>query len=141
MAMVIFRDMVAASGEEWRVDSAGTWAIEGFAMAQKTHWILEQMGHEPGDHRSRQVDRELLASYDLILTMEQGHKEALKIEFPDSAEKVFLLSEMIGLTYDIPDPIGKSSQDFTATYRELKQILRMGYEHINTLTSRHKVDP
>jgi len=138
MAMIIFRDMVATSGAQWRVGSAGTWAIDGFSMAQKTDWVLKQMGHEPGNHKSMSVDRDLLASYNLILTMEQGHKEALKIEFPESANKVYLLSEMIGLSYDIPDPIGKSSQEFIDTYRELTQILRTGFEHIDRLAARNE---
>ena len=104
-------------------------------MAQKTEWVLKQMGHEPGNHRSTPVDQELLASYDLILTMEQGHKEALKIEFPDSGEKVYLLTEMVGVSYDIPDPIGKSSQDFADTYTEIEQILRMGFDNIKRLAA------
>jgi protein-tyrosine-phosphatase len=135
MAMIIFRDMVKALGEEWRVDSAGTWSIEGAEMAERSRTTLEEKGHDPGDHRSKSVSQSLLAEYDLILTMERGHKEALRIEFPEFAKRIYLLSEMIGSRYDIPDPIGKSKQDFEDTYLELEEILKTGFDRIQRLTA------
>lgn len=36
--------------------------------------------------------------------MEQRHKEALQVEFSAVAQRVFLLSEMAGGTWDVPDP-------------------------------------
>ncbi len=136
MAMVLFQDYLKEDGKDWQVDSAGTWSMEGAEMAQKTRMVLLEHGHSPGKHVSKPVDACMLTEYDLILTMERGHKEALKIEFPNAGHNVFLLSEMVGLNYDIPDPIGKSMQDFEETYSELKQILHNGYEQIQFLATK-----
>jgi protein-tyrosine phosphatase len=141
MAMVLFQDYLKADGKEWRIDSAGTWSMAGADMAQKTRMVLAGHGHSPGKHSSKPVDDNMLAEYDLILTMEQGHKEALKIEFPDHAHKVFQLSEMLGQNYDIPDPIGKSMMDFEETYSEIRQILHNGYLQIEKLATKNKEMP
>ena len=105
----------AADGKEWLIDSAGTWTKTGTLIHVQT---IEDAGHFGLDvrgHRSRQVTMELLSRQDLILVMEAGHKEALDIEFPDQAGKIYLLADVVdGLTYDIPDPFsleGKHDRD------------------------------
>jgi protein-tyrosine-phosphatase len=86
------------------------------------------------NHRSRMVTEGILESFDLVLTMEKGQKEALVVEFPKFARRVQMLTEMIGLVYDIPDPIGKSMTDFEETYKELEQVLRLGLEKVRRYT-------
>ncbi|NJM08925.1 ATP-binding cassette domain-containing protein, partial [Candidatus Gracilibacteria bacterium] len=57
---------------------------------------------------------------DLVLVMEQGHKDDLLERFPEAGEKVFRLmefgvqgdDEMVSL--DVPDPTGKTADDFKA---------------------------
>jgi protein-tyrosine-phosphatase len=136
MAMAIFRDMVKSDTDHWKIESAGTWAIEGAPAALKTQELSMQKGQDISEHRSRQVSKQLLGAFNLILTMEQGHKEALIAEFPEAARKVFTLSEMIGLNYDVPDPIGKSMEEFEESFREIEQTLKLGYERILRLATR-----
>jgi protein-tyrosine-phosphatase len=89
----------------WVIDSAGTWTKSGTPIHSQTIEDARHFGLDVRDHRSRQVTAELLSTQDLILVMESGHKEALEIEFPDQANKIHLLSEVVdGRTYDIPDP-------------------------------------
>lgn len=133
MAMAIFSRLIQEDSEEWRVESAGTRAIEGVPVAQKTQAILKQNGIDLGSYYSRPVNSELVHSSDLILTMEQGQKEALVIEFPEAANRIFSISEMVGLKYDVPDPMGKSLADFQATYNEIERTLKLGIEKIRRL--------
>ena len=44
--------------------------------------------------------------------MEDGHAEALRAEFPAQAHKVFMLTEMIGRNYNIPDPYGGPAYEY-----------------------------
>ncbi|MEZ4617145.1 MAG: hypothetical protein R2867_16780 [Caldilineaceae bacterium] len=44
--------------------------------------VAAEFGLDLAAHRARNVDNVDLAAYDLILTMEQSHKEAMQIEFP-----------------------------------------------------------
>lgn len=133
LAMGLFMARLGADAAVWRVESAATWELEGEPVARNSHVILLERGINLGNHRSRSVNLELLRSFNLILTMEQGHKEALQIEFPDIADRVFLLSEMTGKIYDIQDPIGGSMADFQQAASEFDQIFTQGFEKINQL--------
>jgi protein-tyrosine phosphatase len=75
----------------------------------------------------------MVASFNLVLTMERGQKEALRAAFPEYASRVRLLSEMVGEIRDVMDPIGFPVQDFEDTAQEIEQILRRGYDVIRRL--------
>ncbi len=134
MAEALFRAMTASQGNEWEISSAGTWANEGDKAAEGTVKVLESRGIVLNDHLSKMITSEIMDEFQLILTMEQGQKEAIRIEFPRSAKKVFLLSELIGQRFDIHDPIGKPLSSFEETARELEQILSDGMGKILDLT-------
>lgn len=134
MAMALLRDKVGNSAD-WVIESAGTWSIEGQPAATNTQKVLAQHNIELTDHRSGSVNRELLREFNLILTMESGHKEALIVEFPEIAQRVYMLSEMIGEYYDIHDPIGESIESFEMTFREFNQIFNIGFQKISELAS------
>jgi protein-tyrosine phosphatase len=114
---------------DWRVESAGTWAIEGQRPAASTLEVLSRRGIDL-QHRSRVVTPELLEAFNLILTMEAGHREALKVEFPQIADRVYLLSEMIGEDYDVKDPVGGPFDEFEKTAQELERIFDKGLDRI-----------
>ncbi len=133
MAMAIFRNLVQGDQEDWQVDSAGTLAVEGVPVTTKAQVVLQNKGLDVSEHRSQTISQELIDRYDLILTMEKNHKEALTIEFPQKAERIFMLSEMIGLVYDVPDPIGRSLTEFQNTYDEIEQTLKLGLDKIRRL--------
>ncbi|HRW10476.1 MAG TPA: hypothetical protein P5121_35470 [Caldilineaceae bacterium] len=123
-----------AKGADWQVESAGTWATNGRSAHPDMCIAAEESGLDLYQHQARNVDSIPLEQYNLILTMEQSHKEALQIEFPSIRNRVFLLSEMLGVTYDIPDPIGGPLDDYRATVRELKRLLQLSLPRIIDLT-------
>lgn len=122
--------------QEWRVESAGTWALEDMPPAANTQLVLEKRGLSAAQHRARSVSKELVEQFDLILVMEPGQKEALQVEFPQAAGRIYLVSEMIGLEYTIPDPFRKSLQDFEDTAAEFEAIFSQGMVNILQLTSK-----
>ena len=134
MAMALLQERVGDS-PEWTIESAGTWSIQGQPAASNTQKVLAQRGIDIHNHRSRSVDRDLLRQFNLILTMEAGHKEALQVEFPEIAQRVYVLSEMIGESYNIHDPIGESIENFELTSEEFEQIFDIGFQKIADLAS------
>ena len=76
------------------------------------------------------VSEEILAEFDLILTMESGQKEALCIEFPQIAKRVFMLSEMAGSRISISDPIDRSVAGIRDVALEIEDWLRLGKDRI-----------
>jgi protein-tyrosine phosphatase len=130
LAMGLFRAKLGADASGWKIASAGTWAEAGQAASTKTVQVLEERGIKLLGHASQIVSHRLLSEYNLILTMESGHKEALQAEFPDQAGKIYMLSEMVGRRYDIADPYGGSLLDYRDAAREIEQILTQGYARI-----------
>jgi protein-tyrosine-phosphatase len=133
MAEGLLLELVGSEIDGWKIGSAGTWTSKGMPAVVNTLKLLAERGIDLTGHRSCQVDQELLSGYQLILTMEQGHKEAIQIEFPQFARRVFLLSEMVGSKFDIEDPMGRSEKEFEVTANEISSILVRGMEKIKVL--------
>ncbi len=134
MAEGLLRLRVGLDNLDWRITSAGTWAEEGHPASTNTILVLDGRGLDLREHSSRRVTRELIESHRLVLTMEKNHKEAIRLEFPQWKERVFLLSEMVGKHYNVDDPVGSPLGDYQATGREIDQILERGFEKIQHLS-------
>jgi protein-tyrosine-phosphatase len=134
LAEGLLRLMVGVDNPDWEVGSAGTWANDGTPASLNSVLVLKARGYDLSEHRSRTVDRELIETHALVLTMEKGHKEALRIEFSRHAGRIFLLSEMIGKLFDIADPIGQPLAEYEATARDIDLILAQGFNRISELS-------
>jgi protein-tyrosine-phosphatase len=130
LAMGLFSAQVLPEANDWQIASAGIYAPLGYPAAQNTLAVLKQRGIDLSQHRSSQIIKEMVEVYNLILTMERGQKEALQMAFPKQANKVYLLTEMVGGYWEIVDPVGGSLVDFEDTAREIEQILTIGFEKI-----------
>jgi len=133
LAMGLWQAQVCQVATEWRVGSAGVWAPGGSPVAQNTQAILKNRGVDLSTYRSRKVTAEILKDFNLILTMERGQKEALKLAFPQFAARIYLLSEMVGQIFEIEDPIGQDLSEFIFTAQEIDQILSEGSPRIYML--------
>jgi protein-tyrosine-phosphatase len=137
MAEALLRARLGEAAADWRIESAGTWALEGEGAAPRAIKVLKARGIDLSQHRSRVVDASLLNRARLVLVMEKGHKEALQVEFPRCAARVFLLSEMVGKDFEIADPMGRSTADFEKTAAELEDVLARGLGTIARLSEEY----
>jgi protein-tyrosine-phosphatase len=139
MSEAIFKDMLSeelAESSLWRVESAGTWAQANQPAPPEVVQVMAKRGLDLKNHRTRIVSAEILAEFDLILTMESGQKEALWIEFPQYAGRVFMLSEMAGTRFSISDPVDRSVEGVSEVALEIKDWLEMGKDNIIRLASK-----
>ncbi len=123
---------------DWNILSAGTWTVEGLPAMPEAIKQAKELGLDILEHRSRKITPQLIQQTDLILTMEQGQKEALQNEFRDSAAKVSLFSEVVeGIPYDIPDPIMDKSNANVAS--KICEMIHSGFENIHktAISKRH----
>lgn len=143
MAEAILKRLVAdrPDADQWKVASAGIWAVNGSPAAALSQLVLQQMGLDIHSHQSQPVTNDLLQNYDLILTMESHHKEGLTVQFEQYADRIFMLSEMIGRVEDIPDPIGGEVADYEDTAHLLEKILTEGLDRIAQLANVHPKKP
>lgn len=120
-----------AGAKGWSVGSAGTWTEPGQPVIPSANWARDHFGVDLSAHRSRRISAELFTHYDLILVMENNHREALLTEFPETKGQLFLLSEVAaGQAYDVPDPVVKSGDTFQDIAAELRDLVDNGYAGI-----------
>ena len=137
----IFKTALASHGqnlERWLVGSAGTWAMEGNPAFKEVIELLKPEGIDLTAHRSRSVEQELLNDYNLVLTMEAGHKEALQIVYPGRRADIYLLSEMAGLMVPVNDPVNGPINGYIVAVKEIKALIEAGFPRIVKLAQFRK---
>jgi protein-tyrosine-phosphatase len=135
MAMGFLREKLRKAGleGEYRVHSAGVWGLENQPPSLHARAMMAQRGIDISDHSSHDLTSEDVDEADLILTMERGQAEAIRLEFSQHANKVHLLSEMIGRHYDIRDPYGGSLYEYHQCAAEIERLIEEGYPRIMEL--------
>ncbi|MDO5682672.1 MAG: hypothetical protein Q4G46_07580 [Propionibacteriaceae bacterium] len=92
-------------GRDLTFESAGLDALPGAGMEQCLADELTKRGGSPGGFRSRQVDPEMLAETDIVLTMTRRQQLVLITHWPAWHENTFSLGFAAGvargLTHDV----------------------------------------
>ena len=118
---------------ELRAASAGVWTVDGRRATESAIIVMAELGIDIREHRSRLLTERIVENAALILTMAHGHAEAIQAEFPEHKHRVFLLSEMVGYSYDIEDPVGGSLLDYEETAQEIEALIETGYDRMMQL--------
>ena len=131
IAAACFKTELMKRGEDkhWIVSSAGTWAMDGYPPMPAAILEARQLGLDIQEHRSRGITADMLQESDLVVVMEQGHKESLQVEFRAYREKVVLLSEIAeGSSYDIADPV--TDPETLEVGPQICRLVEAGFEKI-----------
>ena len=129
MAEYLFKEKIGAA-PGWQIASAGTYTRNGMSTTTEVLTVLKEYGIDASAHRSRVITRRQLMNHHLILCLASNHKEALQAEFPDLKNKIYLLSEMVGKTASVDDPIGGPLVEYEAAAREIDGYLTEGFDKI-----------
>ena len=102
------------------ITSAGTKAYGGGRGNDVVALIARNNGFSLRQHLAEPLSEKLIKRADLILVMEQEHKDFILEKWPAAKEKVFRLMEYgwqgdePAETLDVSDPTGKTVDDFKA---------------------------
>lgn len=84
-----------ANGADWEIRTAGTHAVEGQAMSQRTLEALEKLEelgeHHFRSHRSHQLTSEDAEWADVIIAVESDHVNYVRANFASAAERTVQL--------------------------------------------------
>ena len=129
MAEYLFRDKIGDTSG-WQITSAGTYTHNGMHTTSEVLTVLKEYGIDASSHRSRVITRRQLMNHNLVLCLAGNHKEALQAEFPDLKDRIYLLSEMVGKSTSIDDPIGGPLVEYKAAASEINEYLTEGFQRI-----------
>lgn len=134
VAAAFFNQLLQQHGlRDWWAESAGTWTVAQQKLPAETVLEARALGFDLSAHTTRMVDETILRDSALVLVMERGQKEALITEFPARADRVYMLTELLGeVPYDIPDPIMSSGQH-ASILREMCGLIQKAFTPILAL--------
>ena len=119
---------------EWVVESAGSWVADVAPATPEAFLEAEKRGLDLSTHKSLGIESFHREQVDLFLVMEQGQKEAILLDFPKLKQKTYLLSELSGVSFSIPDPyISKEPYDEIAL--EIEALIKDNIEEIIRLAN------
>jgi len=100
----------ACAPEGVSVSSAGIGALVGESADPIAAKLMQGRGIDISDHRARQLTLEMVRSADLVLVMEEEHRQYIHAFSPATCGKVHGIGKW--MDKDIPDPYKKSPEYF-----------------------------
>jgi protein-tyrosine-phosphatase len=128
MAERIFRGKSEKSGRsDISVSSASLLDMKGAPADPKAVDLLVEKGFDGHGHKSRLLTKEMSAETDIILVMEQQHREMIIEKHPDAAEKIFLLKPF---TTGCARPDSNNMNDINDPYKQSGYHYRLCFAEI-----------
>lgn len=111
-----------------KVSSAGTSAVGGAHPTDNTIEVMKKEGIDVSGYESSKLAPEAIKEADLILTMDNKHKDKVLSYAPYAAQKTFLLNEFINkkngkLDFVIPDPISLPMEVYERVFGMIKEAV------------------
>ena len=113
------------------VSSAGIAAMNGGRAALEAVQAMENRGLDISDHVSQPLSERLARYADVILTMTRGHREAVIAQWPDVADRTFVLCPD---GTDVADPIGGPAELYLSCAKQIDEALSAWVERIDLET-------
>ncbi|HZK43033.1 MAG TPA: low molecular weight protein arginine phosphatase [Syntrophomonadaceae bacterium] len=107
---------------ELKVLSAGIFTSDGLPASPEAIEVMLKENIDITDHKSLQINEQLIKDADLIFTMTEFHRRSIIDEFPEYESSVFTITEYINLEGDIVDPFGRGVEAYYETVEQLKGI-------------------
>jgi len=125
MAAALFKQRLQsyAAFSNWKVESAGLRGLNGQPADINAQLAMEIYGLDISQHIARRINRTLIGNYDLLITMERQHQEALLTAFPEVGKQVFFIGDLAGIDQDVEDPIGQPVDAYLDAAKLIKQLL------------------
>ena len=139
MAQGLFADLIRGR-RDIEVTSAGIGAVGGQSPSQHGIEVMEELGINIRNIRSKPLMADLVRKADFIFVMTYGHLDSMLLLFPSVAEKTFLLREfetdLPVMEREVSDPIGQARN----VYRECRDQIRAALPRLLDLVLRSTHD-
>ena len=113
------------------VSSAGMLALTGTAASYNAIRVASEEGIDISWHKAREITDEMLIDADLILVMENKHRQDILRRFPEVGERALLLRNFaqFGSTdRSIFDPYGLNVENYRFAFQDIKECVMGVYQ-------------
>jgi protein-tyrosine phosphatase len=110
MAQVLLADALEKRGVDAVVESAGLGALVGKPADPIALQLMQARGLDLSGHRARQITREIIRAFDLILVMEMEQQRGVEQIDPSARGRVHRIGRVGG--FDVPDPYRRGLSAF-----------------------------
>lgn len=117
-------------GDQVVVRSAGIFAEAGRPAWRPISELMVERGIDLGRHRSQPISVEMAMGADLIIVMEEVHRQSIFYLAPRALHKVFLLGELAGDAEPLADVMGRPLQEVAAACEKAEKWLEEGWDQI-----------
>ncbi|MCX5678782.1 MAG: low molecular weight protein arginine phosphatase [Candidatus Omnitrophica bacterium] len=128
MAEAILRKRLDELGKkEIEAHSAGIRALNGLSPSEETIEVMKEEGVDVSGFRTKNITVDMIKKADLILAMEDAHKDEILALAPAARSKTYLLKEygsshaFNSRGHGIDDPIGKHVEEYRIIRDEIKR--------------------
>jgi protein-tyrosine phosphatase len=108
-------------------DSAGTGALQNKGSDPSMLEVAKEFGVNLAAHRGKQLKRELIQKFDVILLMDRGHQDFINSFFGEFSESCYLFTEYPKKSFwkakDIPDPYRQSPEMYRKSLKKIEKLI------------------
>ena len=137
MAAAFLQKMLDEKGIDAKVLSAGL-GMPGEPVSENAVKAMKKRGYDISSHVSQTAEAMLLNAADLILTMQDVHKQVVMLGHIASRQKTFTLKEFVGEQGDVPDPFGGDEAEYDACAAEIERLCEKAADKIAAAAKEEK---
>ncbi len=125
----LLQQRIEAAGLDDRVcvESAGVLAQPGREVDPTIRAMLEARQIPLAEQYTKPVIEDDLRKADLVLVMEEAHRQLLFYRLPGALPKIFLLSELAGRYQEVDDPHGAEPEAYLSMAALVDELLEQGW--------------
>jgi protein-tyrosine phosphatase len=112
------------------VESAGVRALPGHQVDPIIAAMLTERAIALAGEYATPVAEQALREADLVLVMEETHRQALFYRLPDALPKIYLLSELSGRFDEVADPHGLDKRAYETMASLVTELLDQGWPRL-----------
>ena len=137
MAAAFLQKMLDEKWIDAKVLSAGL-GMPGEPVSENAVKAMKKRGYDISSHVSQTAEAMLLNAADIILTMQDVHKQVVMLGHIASRQKTFTLKEFVGEQGDVPDPFGGDEAEYDACAAEIERLCEKAADKIAAAAKEEK---
>ncbi|MBW2449236.1 MAG: low molecular weight protein arginine phosphatase [Deltaproteobacteria bacterium] len=126
-AQGLFTKLMRQEGHKgFHAESAGLLALPGNSATFLAQKVADEYGVDLAGHEAKRLSQELVDASGLILVMEKSHKDEVLSDFPEVADKTFLLRRFARFgsrNRGIADPYGLQYDAYRFCYLDIEDAV------------------